>query len=169
MTLFIHTHDLLYTPNPATGQLKTLTSRLVKPGDGYHEWYNTIDECWEAYIENNNRIKWHTGGNYAIQPGRGMKATGRYEVLALRQYDTRDITNDEARREGFENEIEFWKVWCGMYYKSAFNYVAIPIRHEVGRAREYLKQHLDHGSAIDDKFQAWQISFKVIERYEVQS
>lgn len=163
-----------YTHQQVMDGSKTLTSRIVKPNDNalcipdnslMALVEGTAGTIKTVYSENGNRLRWQVGRCYAIQPARTAKATGRFELLAIKRYDVRDITADEARREGFDNELAFWQVWCSMHDKRAFDYVAIPIRHEVERAREYLKRRLDHGMPIDDKFQAWQLAFKLVESY----
>ena len=47
-----------------------------------------------------NPIKWMVGRTYAVQPGRGKKAVGRFKLLAIREERLREITADDARAEG---------------------------------------------------------------------
>lgn len=176
MTLFIHTHNLLYTPNPATGQLKTLTSRLVNSepdGTGVRGEMLQFPNGVPTVVRGNGIkwiIKWQVGRDYAIQSGRGMKATGRYEVLALRQYDIRNITKDEVYREGFVTHRGFWLLWLWMHYPHGYQHALTVSLNDLKNKtiqgyEEWLRAYL--WLCPDDKFQAWQISFKVIERYEV--
>lgn len=50
------------------------------------------------------RIKWQVGRTYAIQTGRGIKAIGRFELLAIRREPLRDISEQDIIAEG----VEFW-------------------------------------------------------------
>ena len=47
-----------------------------------------------------NRLLWRVGNTYAIQPGRGKKAVGRFRLLSIRQELLQAITNADARAEG---------------------------------------------------------------------
>lgn len=159
MTQFQFTHSLLYVPNPATGQLKTLTSRLVHSepdGTSVRGEMIQFPNGIPTVVRGDGVkwvVKWQVGKDYAIQPGRGMKATGRYQVLAIRRYDVRTITNDEARREGFINRYDFLRLWVSLYDKPVLD-----------TWQEYLL-----AQRPDKRYDAWQISFKVTERYEAQS
>ena len=48
------------------------------------------------------RVKWMIGRTYAIQTGRGIKAIGRFELLAIRQEPLQDITPDDVEAEGVD-------------------------------------------------------------------
>lgn len=78
-----------------TGE-KTMTRRIVKPGEYL---YNPMPSV-KMVISKNAAIKWITGQTYAIQPGRGMAAIGRFKLLDIRREQVQDITLEDAIAEG---------------------------------------------------------------------
>lgn len=58
------------------------------------------------------RLRYAVGRSLAIQPGRGKHAIGRIQITAIR-YCARagDISEEDARAEGFETAAEF----CAVY------------------------------------------------------
>ena len=53
-----------------------------------------------AATSRNNRLLWRIGNTYAIQPGRGKKAIGRFRLLSIQQQPLQAITAEDARAEG---------------------------------------------------------------------
>lgn len=51
------------------------------------------------------------GQSFAVCPGRGKHAVGRAVVRAVHMEKVGNITEDEARREGFASIAEFMDVW----------------------------------------------------------
>lgn len=111
---------------------KTQTRRPVKDGQWVHlnddgeitsvqrtkVWgFNKIDGMGQAgYFNGHTDFTVYSVGNtYAIAPGRGKKAVARFELLQIRREDVRKISKDDAIAEGFETEVDFWRVWCGFY------------------------------------------------------
>lgn len=100
---------------------KTQTRRLVKYGDGK---LNLGEQLWFMQGVGSNiglifqrgryrtptvvtrwryspyRIKWQVGRTYAIQPGRGKKAVGRFLLIAIRREKLQDISEDDCWYEG---------------------------------------------------------------------
>ena len=101
---------------------KTQTRRLAQFGDGK---LNLGDELWFMQGVGSNigsmvrslrdrtptvvtryrykpyRIKWQVGRTYAIQPGRGKKARGRFLLTGLRDERLLSISGKDAVAEGF--------------------------------------------------------------------
>jgi len=88
--IFQHTHAKVLS-----GQ-KTQTRRIVK------------DETCPYQI----------GHEYGIQPQRGHISVAHIRVLSIGREDVRQISSADARAEGFDDEIGFWRVWCEMHDKS---------------------------------------------------
>lgn len=53
------------------------------------------------------RCRYEPGKDYAVQPGRGVKAIGRATVVSVRLERLGDIDGREAEREGFRDLTEF--------------------------------------------------------------
>ncbi len=83
---------------------KTQTRRLFREGD--YTWLAPgsagvrIDEV----CDRNHRLKWQVGQSYAVQSGRGKKAIGRFELLAIRGEALQDITAQDAIAEGWPRD-----------------------------------------------------------------
>lgn len=48
------------------------------------------------------RLKWQRGRTYAVQPGRGKPAVARIRITDIRQERLQDISEDDARAEGYQ-------------------------------------------------------------------
>lgn len=106
---------------------KTQTRRLFKAGDygwmcGYSNEidpttgrtgfiYSSVSNQQDGKIIN----RWLVGKTYAIQPGRGMKAVGRIQIIGIRCQDVRKISLVDVRAEGFEARYQFLDVWAAMH------------------------------------------------------
>jgi uncharacterized protein YhfF len=78
---------------------KTQTRRIRKPGERLVKTA-MIDEL--AVFDQNERLKWRTGGIYAICPGRGKPGLARIRVLDIRKEGVMEISEEDARAEGVE-------------------------------------------------------------------
>lgn len=65
-------------------------------------------------VSDNPRSPWWDGGcslvvgrSYAVCPGRGKPAIGRVVITSVDRRPLFRLTDDEARREGFEDEAHF--------------------------------------------------------------
>lgn len=76
----------------------------------------------------------------------------RVQVLALKRYDVRDITHEEAVAEGFLGIGGFWKTWCELYDRNAIHLATWVIGGDV--LRRVLKQR------PAKLYDAWQIRFQ---------
>lgn len=103
---------------------KTQTRRPVKQGDkkdtierylavSYHaRWYGGEDI--QAVIRS-ERILWGKGKTYAVCPGRGKKAVARMKITKIRAECPIDISDADARAEGFESREAFWDKLRSLY------------------------------------------------------
>ncbi len=113
--IFQHTHDWIFDVSPATGQPKTHTRRIVKRGQ---KLVQHIDEDGLdlPVVISAAGVRLHYGGQIvAAQPGRSMKGDGKIRILDIQQQDVRNITNNDARAEGFYHSLDFLITWCGMH------------------------------------------------------
>jgi len=62
--------------------------------------------------------RYQVGNRYAIQPGRGQRAVGRFVLVGIRLQWLPDITDEEIRREGFPHATAFWATWTAMHRAS---------------------------------------------------
>ena len=69
-------------------------------------------------VSSNPRSPWFEGGcslkvdhTYAVCPGRGKDAIGRARIVSVRQERVGLLSEDEARREGFETPSAFYDAW----------------------------------------------------------
>ena len=79
---------------------KTQARRLRKPTHSVVLHDNHIIAAYSKITRQSNRLLWRVGNTYAIQPGRGKKAIGRFRLLAIRQEPLQAITMADARAEG---------------------------------------------------------------------
>lgn len=55
------------------------------------------------------------GRDYAVQRGRGMYSEGRVLVASVEREVLGLITDEGARREGFEDRAAFFRYWAGLH------------------------------------------------------
>ena len=51
------------------------------------------------------------GRSYAVQPGRGKKSVGRIVVTGVWQERLGDLSEEDARAEGYKTREEFFESW----------------------------------------------------------
>lgn len=130
---------------------KTLTSRIVKPTE---HLAHTFEYAYVWSVPT-LRPKYQVGKTYAVQPGRGKATIGHIELLAIRQYDVREITEDEARREGFTSRTHFWLVWSKMHDPKLYD--RYPTTGQLSLACETGVM----ASRLTERYTAWQLAFKL--------
>jgi hypothetical protein len=89
---------------------KTQTRRLPS---------NTGSVLFQGHIiavYQNHRLRWRVRKTYAIQPGRGKKAIGRFRLLSIRHERLQDITEDDTAAEGISRRpgpyiFDFARLW----------------------------------------------------------
>lgn len=90
---------------------KTMTRRTAKPTDRSAPAV-PVDGRVEA-VYGPKMLRWAVGRTYPVQPGRGKHAVGRILITAI-HYCARasDISEADARAEGFESATEFCRVFA---------------------------------------------------------
>jgi len=144
--------------------LKTQTRRPDKEGD--------YGDAWVTTIYRNGRKLWKIGQVYAIQPGRGKKGVGFLRITNIRNEDVRYISHTDAVAEGFNNRIEFLRVWCSFYDPQVSIIDSIPgrwtVEYKVSGVLTYRWAIVDEQAVIDglltrpnDLYRAHVIDFKL--------
>jgi hypothetical protein len=103
-----------YTWQKVLAGTKTQTRRVAKPAEELWTREQT-GPLPEKVIHRGNRVKWRTGGRYAVQPGRNQKGVGRIELLDIRYQHLGNVTEEEAKAEGFASLAEFIQAWTGIH------------------------------------------------------
>ena len=104
MTIFQHTW------RQVCDDVKTQTRRTVKPGETAEPDPEASGRYLAVYTAK-NRVKWRVGGQYSVQPARTAKAIARFEITRIRRESALDISDDDARAEGFKDRDEFLETW----------------------------------------------------------
>jgi len=81
---------------------KTQTRRLVHQDDKKGVRSTSCNTQKITAIYRNSRRTWVVDKCYAIQPGRGKKAIGRFRLLNIRREHLQDISARDAINEGVE-------------------------------------------------------------------
>jgi hypothetical protein len=123
---------------------KVQTRRIVKAGEGLEYWLGPAGSEIKA-VYNDKGLKWMVGKTYAIQPGRGKAAVGRFLLLDIRKEPVMDISEEDAIAEGVE-PLE--SPVLGKLYKPAF----VNLWNEINGAGSFGKNP-----------EVWVLTFKVEE------
>lgn len=123
-----------------TEDKKDVTRRLAQHGD-----YMPPTALHKEARTYNGRLKFREDETYAICNGRGKPAIGRLHLKSLRKEKLHDITEAEAKREGFASVAEFRAYWDKLYskhnecweanpevYRLEFRVVAYPVTDDEG-------------------------------------
>lgn len=100
---------------------KTQTRRPVKETEYGNCWRLDGEEDWEInevladMSDSTSRAKWVVGKDYAVCPGRGKKAVARMTITRIRKERAIDISEDDARAEGFDSREAFWDKLRSLY------------------------------------------------------
>jgi hypothetical protein len=121
--IFQRTYQWVLDRSPNTGKPKTQTRRLAKDGDiiitpSNHPLDHTARLSSPKSIfavERNGRLLYEVGRTYAIQPGRGKHTLGRIRLRAIVREVAQEISEGDARAEGFASPAEFREVWIELY------------------------------------------------------
>lgn len=140
---------------------------------------------WKPSINNPSTaiLRWRIGQDYAVQPGRGECglhygdlpmltaipdwATNddpiRIQITDIRHEDVRDISEADARAEGFANRLEFWRVWTSIYDKPALKKIE-NIISRIGSTEDE-RNRVAHKSLFERpaaRYGAWALTFEVV-------
>lgn len=109
---------------------KTMTRRtvsarhaaLIAPDMAPCSPYTLPDQTPVYGVLAGGRLRYAVGRSLAVQPGRGKHAVGRVQITAIR-YCARagDISQEDARAEGFETATEFCAVYGRLNGAAALN------------------------------------------------
>lgn len=113
--IFQYTHKWIFEVSPATGQPKTQTRRLEKSGQKLVQHVGEDGFDLPVVISSAGKRLHYGGQIVAAQPGRNMKGDGRIRIIEIQKQDVRNITNNDARAEGFYHALDFMITWCGMH------------------------------------------------------
>jgi hypothetical protein len=59
--------------------------------------------------------RYRVGHTYAVQPKRGARSKGRIQILAASRQRLGDLTDQEAKAEGFPSRVAFFRYWAKLY------------------------------------------------------
>ncbi len=83
---------------------KTQTRRLKKANEYFSDGPFGLADQVRIRSESSRRdtVKWEVGRTYAVQPGRGKKAVGRFKLLEIREERLQSISDDDCYAEGVD-------------------------------------------------------------------
>ena len=97
---------------------KTMTRRPVKQGEtlcGLPYVLGTPGASIEYVRDTQGRMKWRRNAVYAVCPGRGKSAVARMRITAIRRERAIDISEADARAEGFDSREAFFDKLRALY------------------------------------------------------
>ena len=87
-------------------QRRWLGLAITASAAGYGDVYDDFSE-W--------RLKWQVGRTYTVAPGRGKAGVARMRLLDIRKEPAIDISEEDARAEGFDSREAFWDKLRSLY------------------------------------------------------
>lgn len=123
---------------------KTQTRRLVRVEERY-----ISNGAIPATVYAWHKIKWQVGRTYAIQPGRGKKAVGRFRLTEIRQERLQDIDEAGAIAEGVQR---------GKWYKAGDLSVFFSAREMFGALWDSIHRK---GDRWVDNPEVWVLEFEL--------
>ncbi len=151
--IFQHTHDWIFDVSPATGQPKTHTRRIVKRGQKLVNHIGDDGHDLPVVISAAGIRLHYVGQEVAAQPGRIMKGDGKIRILDIQQQDVRNITNNDARAEGFYHSLDFLITWCGMH-DIGMRFPIVPPTQTSNVSLQFLN-HQSNGYPKQMKWASW--------------
>ncbi len=154
--IFQHTHKWIFDVSPATGQPKTHTRRIIKSGQKLVHRIDGNGTYMDIVISSSGKSLHYAGQVVAVQPGRSMKGDGKIRILDIQQQDVRNITNNDARAEGFYHSLDFLITWCGMH-DIGMRFPVVPPTQTSNVSLQFLNhqsdgypEHMKWASWVDD-------------------
>lgn len=109
--IFSHTLELVLSGvKMQSRRLKKPTHHLIVQGDLVRV---------ESITTRGRRIMYQVGKTYAVQPGRTQKAVAYIRLTGLREETVQDISEADARAEGFESREAFFAAWHTIHGQKA--------------------------------------------------
>lgn len=121
--IFQYTLDLLLSGR------KTQTCRLTKAGEVTERDANGAIVAVTA----KGRDKYRVGKTYAVQPARTQPAVARIRLTGIERKNVQEITEAEAKAEGYANRDEFFDVWRTVHGEKKLNADVWALRFELER------------------------------------
>jgi len=112
---FQETYAWIMDKSPHTGKPKTHTRRPKKTNETAIRDYADNPDGEIVEVTHGDRIKWRVGRWYAVQPGRGKRAVGYFQLKRIRLEPVSDISPTDARAEGFSTVTQFFNIWRKLY------------------------------------------------------
>jgi hypothetical protein len=103
MMIFQHTLDRVLSGE------KTQTRRVVQKGEYI---------LGGIVMTEDGRVKYRTGWDYAIQPGRGQRSVARLLVKSIRWEPVAAISEADVKAEGFASRADFLAAWESIHGSS---------------------------------------------------
>ena len=91
---------------------KTQTRRLMKNDE--YVWVGSNTSIVEV-CDSNNRLKWHVGNTYAVQPGRGKRAVGRILLTKIGRGFIQNISPADIIAEGISTTLRGYAAETHLY------------------------------------------------------
>jgi len=141
---------------------KTQTRRLTQRGQRLTPDRLHTESSWPfpPTVLENARIKWMVRKTYAVQPGRGEKAVGRFRITQIRRERLQSISDKDAEAEG----IHLKRIRSGdRGWSNGLDGRLYPRREQ---AFKYLWNSIDKkpGTRWADNPEVWVLTFEVVRR-----
>ncbi len=109
------------------------------------------------------RIIYQVGKTYAVQPGRGKPAVARIQITDIRREDVRNISDGDAKAEGFDSVPSFYFVWASIHDKAYVKAIAT-----LNPADTWIPSiHGPWGAGLSRRpaalYDAWVLTFKLVQ------
>lgn len=134
---------------------KTMTRRLVKDREaaihrapGYAEL--PIEMVFSHGMS--GRLKWAVGNTYAVQPGRGKKAVGRFLLAGIRREYLQDISAMDCLAEGI---YMYREIWGWTYAYSGMEEPAFFSQPQFAFRTLWDSIHRKRGTCFEDNPKVW--------------
>lgn len=125
--------------------------------------------------DKHGRIKYAAGQIHLVQPAANKKSVARICILKVGRDDVRDISDEEAKAEGFNSRLDFLSSWVAKHDGGAnFTYYGLddkPLKvfkqwrgvrlRWVETDEEGILHHLKRRD--DRKYMAWVLTFKLVQ------
>ncbi len=101
--IFSHTLDFVLS------RRKTQTRRLARPDQTLIREGNR--QVVAMTTAKGHRVVYQVGKTYAIQPARTLKAVAHMTLTGIREEAVQEISEADARAEGYKSQEEFLAAW----------------------------------------------------------